>query len=141
MGMLSGIYTRSLLLVPQVFQLPSSSTIQPPFRRQAHMFGFFDSFRPVRDRGLDLVLAGLPLLDKGQELGLAGDVFAQDLGDGETVGSLVVFEDAAECAFGCADYRAISACKLILRQQANEIWKKGEKTYVYRSRRERIPCA
>lgn len=71
------------------------------------------SFRPVGNRRrlgcscrrwrLDLVLAGPPLLDEGQELGLAGDVFAQDLGNDEALGGLVVLKDAAECAFGGAD--------------------------------------
>lgn len=71
------------------------------------------SFRPVGDRrrlrgscrrrGLDLVLTGPPLLDEGQELGLARDVFAQDLGDDEALGGLIVFEDAAERAFGGAN--------------------------------------
>ena len=60
--------------------------------------------RPVRNRGLSLVLAGPPLLDEGQELRLAGDVFPQNLGDGEALGGLVVFEDAAECAFSCANW-------------------------------------
>jgi hypothetical protein len=76
------------------------------------------SFCPVRDgrrlrcscrrRGLDLILAGPPLLDEGQELGLTGDVFAQNLGDDEALRGLVVLEDAAERAFGGADWVIMS---------------------------------
>lgn len=61
------------------------------------------SLCPVGKRSLDLVLAGLPLLDEGQELRLTGDVLAEDLRDVEALGGLVVLEDTAECAFGGAD--------------------------------------
>jgi hypothetical protein len=67
--------------------------------------------RPPRDLGLLrpvgkrlVVLRRLPLLNKGQEVGLAGYVLPQLLGHGEAFRCLVVLEDAAECSFSCAYY-------------------------------------
>jgi hypothetical protein len=58
--------------------------------------------RPIGD-GL-VFLGRLPFLDEGQELRLARYVFAQDFGDVEAFGGLVVFEDAAEGSLGGADW-------------------------------------
>lgn len=43
------------------------------------------------------------LPDEGQELGLAGDVLAEDLRDAEPVLGLVVLEDAAKAALSCGE--------------------------------------
>lgn len=61
----------------------------------------FTSFRPVRDWGLSLIFAGLPLLDERQEFRLAGYVFPQHLGNVETLRGLVILKNTAERALGC----------------------------------------
>jgi hypothetical protein len=49
------------------------------------------------------------VLDEGQELGLAGDVLPQHLGDDEALLGLVVLEDAAQSALGGGEGLAGSA--------------------------------
>lgn len=76
------------------------------------------------------VLGQLP--DEGQELGLARDVLAQDLGNAETVLGLVVLENAAKAALGCSKGGVLET-DLLDRSML------GQTGFIYSPERARIP--